>query len=143
MPLVTITTSERYDPSSGSVDLSNPELPREYTVLFGRALPGAMIEHAVHLGLDPDTPETGVQVVFKSFGRFDVNTPDLWVVVQQTEEPPDESVRKLITAKHWWLITALIDRTYKVKWPNFNFAFDLFWGPGHGTLNIDGETIQW
>ena len=79
MPLVQLTTSPQYYPTSRMT--AAQKLIND----FANELPGLLIANATPLHLDDDTPAEAVQVTRQKFTAWDVNTPDLWILIQFTE----------------------------------------------------------
>ena len=135
MPLIQITSQHRYYPAAqrGSGTIS-----QMLTADLARALPELFVSKSDKLHMEPGTLEAGVQVTHQKFHGQDVNTPDIWVLVQFSESgltkkqqlKAKSQVKKLLTT---WLGDNMPE----------NFAVDCFWGPSHGFLNIGGKIIEW
>lgn len=131
MPLVTITTARAYTLEDGT--------PYAIARKLGKALPWMFYTHQRALHLDPDTPLEATQVTFDQFGRHDVNTPDLWVLIQFTEVLENHlmmEVRDTIKS----LILDLLDG--QGGGPP-DISVDIFWTPGHGFMLMGNTVHQW
>ncbi len=128
MPLVDIITKRDAD------------VPESTLRRVMEAIPEVFVRHALELGLAPNTPPEGVQVMRGWFSPGDVNVPDIWVKIQFSEPYPGEEpfLRIRDTARN------LIVRSFQKRWYEpVSIAIDLFPGPTHGWLMIDGVEIEW
>jgi hypothetical protein len=108
---------------------------------FGPKIPGVFARNWAEFGIPVSIPETGVQVRHDDFDVNDVNTPELWIKVQLSEEPPDDPTRKAIRNAIYEALVALI-RELGTELPA-NFVLDVLWGPTSGCGTVNGETIEW
>lgn len=107
---------------------------------FARSLPALMVEHAVALGLDPNTPNEGVQVMNHNYDTYDVNPATVWVKFQFSEEMPAEEERIRIRDHLYDLIVKwFYDREYRIH----GLVIDLLWGPTNGKGMVGVTTIDW
>lgn len=141
MPLIQITTIPRLHPWSTSRGNSGNTAAQQMTIDLGKALPGLLVGKAKKLRLEKGTPEVAVQVTHRKFHGQDVNTPDMWLVVQFSEDGLDEVQRtKVVSNLKKILIGWFKDNGHAVP---ENIACDCFWGPTHGFLSIQGVQSDW
>lgn len=139
MPLVQITTQHRLHPPSGQTAQNTSA--QQMTRALGEALPGLLVGKAKKLRLEPDTTEVAVQVTHRKFHGRDVNNPDMWITVVFTEPAPNEVKRtKVVATLKKILLGWFKDNGFAVP---ENFACDVFWGPSHGFLSINGVQSDW
>lgn len=137
MPLITITTSLAYFPSSRPAD--DTEL-QSLTAKLGEALPALIVDHAVRLHLDTDTPQVGVQVDYQAFHPRAVNVPDIGICLTFTETAPAETTQAKVREA---FEDILMQYLHSQPGPTPDIAVDIFWGPGRGFLQIAGERNEW
>lgn len=141
MPLVQITTKNRYHPVASSYGSDSQRM----ITAFADALPALFVNNTSKLCMAPDTPEAGVQVTHKLFHQHDVNAPDLWILIEFSEGDLTEVQKTKIVGYVKMLILGWF-RDYSFyhdcKIPD-SYACDVRWSPSHGFLNIDGEQYDW
>ncbi len=136
MPLIQITAQPDYYPSD---DLSVVNSPHQEMVAgFGNSLPALLVAKIDDLHMDADTPEAGVQVTFHKFHSRDVNAPDLWILIEFSEDGLDEVQQTEATAK----VKQMLLDWWGDDLPA-NYACDIHWSPSHGFLRIGGIVADW
>lgn len=138
MPLIQITTKPDYYPADyRRDDTANQSMTGE----FAEALPALFVSHIVDFHMDADTPVAGVQVTHQKFHRRDVNAPDMWILIEFSEDGLDEAQQTEATGK---VKKALLDwfegNDYTL--PD-DYACDVRWSPSHGFLRIGGTVAEW
>ncbi len=133
-----MTTSPSLHPSS--TDEPNT---REQEVIWGIAsdLPWLFIRWSRDLGLNEGTPESAVQVTHRKFHPADINTPDIWFLVQFTEDGGDETRRLRARDTLKMIVNEVLGNQSVILHPTF--ALDCFWGPSHGFMNMKGAELEW
>ena len=145
MPLVDITLKPGY--RMKMLGMKDPHTTAHETIThdmvkgrFARALPTLLVEHAQRLGLDPTTPPEGVQVMCHDYALYDVNTANVWIKFQFSEERHPLEERRYITDR---LYNLLIEWFREQELEPENFMIDLFWGPTNGMGTVNGREIVW
>ena len=131
MPLVRMTHAPYVGPGCGS-EGRNKKL--------AHALPELFVQNSRKLGLDEDTPATAVQVTHHEFTVDDVNTPELWLEICFTEEPPSKTRQMAVRNYLERILSDWFDQN-QLSQPDI--AVDIFWGPGRGFYRIQGEYQEW
>lgn len=138
MPLIDLTTSPGYHPAE------KPELDtldQQMIAMFGEALPRLFVRNTGLLLMDADTPPEGVQVSHKLAGPRDVNAPDLWVLIEFSEDGLTEVQQTEVTYQVKKLLLGWFsDNGFAVP---RDYACDVRWTPSHGFLCIGGVKADW
>ena len=136
MPLVTLTCSKSYYPvDDESVE---PVNHAKLVVDLAQALPWLLSSNQDRLGIG-QIPDEAVQVDIHKFHFAAVNTPDLWILMEFTENPDDKETRihirdvLLDIIGKWMFDTA----GFSLDW-----ALDVFFGPSVGAIvDFEGKTV--
>lgn len=139
MPLIDVTLSPRFrfKKIGGNTIVSTDQLVRRK---LGPELPALFANNSDAFGMG-DTPESGVQVQFHRYGDDDINTADLWVKVQLSEEPPAHDERVRIRNAMFGAIVDMI-HAHDLIMPD-SFVLDVLWGPTSGCGSIKETFIEW
>ncbi|HEY5695277.1 MAG TPA: hypothetical protein VIQ80_00405 [Candidatus Saccharimonadales bacterium] len=139
MPLIDVMTKRGFRlqvSGSGPMTATGPFLRRT----LGPQLPKLFASNSAAFGMG-DTPESGVQVTFREFSPDDINTPDLWVKVQLSEEPPEAAEQARIRGAIFDALVGLM-HGHNLRAPD-NFVLDVLWGPTSGCGSVNGVFIEW
>jgi hypothetical protein len=140
MPLIDVTQSRnfRFKRSDGDAVIAADVLVRR---TLGPELPALFARNSAAFGMGDHTPEDGVQVQFHRYGPDDLNTADLWIKVQLSEEPPSADERIRIRNA---MFSALVDmiHAHGLIMPD-SFVLDVLWGPTSGCGSVNGTFIEW
>lgn len=128
MPLVQIKVNTVLFPS-GDASLLNHQ--QRAVVELAKELPVVIAANADAFCLPPNAPSEVTQVELAQFGDYDVNVPDVWVFMLQTEELP---VERRIAQRDLMKYHLGAWRTRLGL--NISVALDIFFGPGHGWLAL-------
>lgn len=146
MPLIDVTRRPSYAFPESVGYIGAAEWARQATAdfiqqVFAPALPKLFAENSADFGMDPDTPEDGVQVQLHEYGEHDVNVADIWIKVQFSESYPAWGEAPRIRDA---VNDALVElfHTHGLNAPD-NYILDVFWGPSHGCGSVNGKYIEW
>ena len=140
MPLITLTTKADWHPFDGrrGNDFARPAM----IAMFAEALPALFVANILDLHMDANTPEAGVQVTHRNFHHRDVNTPDMWILIEFSEGNLSDTVQRYVASK----VKDLLLNWFLKKAPEIltiDYAVDVRWSPSHGFLKIGDTTIDW
>ena len=146
MPLIDVTRRPSYAFPESVGYIGAAEWARQATAdfiqqVFAPALPKLFAENSADFGMDPDTPEDGVQVQLHEYGEHDVNVADIWIKVQFSEVYPScyraQEIRDSVNR-------AIVElfHSHDLMAPD-NYILDVFWGPSHGCGSVNGKYIEW
>lgn len=139
MPLIDVMTNPKFVCSRADGLQGAVATTRFIREQFGLELPAVFAQNSSAFGMGP-TLEAGVQVRFHEYGPEDINTADLWVLVQLSEEPPCAFVRRSIRNA---IYTVLLDTLRRLDIQVPSFVLDVFWGPSSGRGIVSGVPIEW
>ena len=146
MPLIDVTHRPDYAFPQSGVYRANMELGHQATrdfirKVFAPSLPKLFVKNCTDYGMDPDTPEDGVQVQLHEYGEHDVNVADIWIKVQLSESYPAWGEAPRIRDA---VNDALVElfHAHGLNVPD-NYILDVFWGPSHGCGSMNGKYIEW
>lgn len=138
MPLIQVTSKPPYHPA----EKPGLDTVDQLTIaMFGEALPRLFVDNTDILLMGTDTPLEGVQVSHKLAGPRDVNAPDVWVLIEFSEDGLDEAQKTEVTAE----IKRLLLNWFRDNGFNrpTDYACDVRWSPSHGFLRIGGVLVDW
>jgi hypothetical protein len=138
LPLIQLTTSRSLHPNSDDEPNTRPQ---EVIRIIAEDLPWLFIRWGDELGLTEGTPEAAVQVTHRMFHPDDVNTPDIWFLVQFTEDGIDEERRLRARDTLKMIVNEVLGNQSVITHPTF--ALDCFWGPSHGFMSMQGVKLEW
>lgn len=138
MPLITV----KMRPNLVLPEIQDAYWTRNFVFyLFGPLLPELFALNCKEFGMDPGTPEDGVQVEFEFYGQDTINPADVWIKVQFSEKRPWPWKRIRIRDRVYNAIVGLFHEM-KVQ-PPANLMLDIFWGPTNGRGTVNGVPIEW
>lgn len=108
---------------------------------FGARLPFLFALNWAKFGMDESIPEAGVQVQFHEYGKDDINTADLWIVVRLSEAPPASKDERVAIRSA--IFTTLTDALRELDIEIPSVVLDVFWGPTSGQGIVHGTAIEW
>lgn len=146
MPLIDVTHRPDYAFPQSGVYHANMELGQHATrdfiqKVFAPSLPKLFVKNCTDYGMDPDTPEDGVQVQLHEYGEHDVNVADIWIKIQFSEPYPGVTLAQATLDAVNYDIGQLF-RIHGLDTPD-NYILDVFWGPSHGCGSVNGTYIEW
>lgn len=141
MPLIDITTDPRYRTMRKVVGNDIIDTDAYLVTEFGPELPTLFASNSIAFGMGEETPESGVQVQFHTYGPNDINTAEVWVKVQLSEEPPSTDERRMIRGRIFDTLVDLI-HSHGLRMPD-SFVLDVFWGPISGCGFVNETNIEW
>lgn len=138
MPLITITTTQSYQPANQASD-DSPE--QAITASLGEELPAMIVSKIVELHLDPEeTVEEGVQVDYALYHPRVVNGVDIWIKIEFAEYGFDDATQRSIRTVLKDMILLWFSSN-SIKPPNL--ALDVFWGPDRSFLIMGSTEVEW
>jgi hypothetical protein len=135
MPLIDITCKPNFYP------LEEGGSALQYrTVRLGDSLPSLCLLSKDLLGLEPGTPQEGVQVDYHQFHARAVNAPDIWIKFPFSEPYLGGLRSSEIVAA----LKEIIFDWFEADGTNLpGIAVDCFWGPTHGFLKFGDTSADW
>ncbi len=141
MPIINLYTRPGFELFNLATEAPIPTIASHNLIVdtFGESIPQLIVDNADRLGLDKG-PAEAVMVLDDQFGPRARNAPDVWVAIQLTEchtrKTPCEQVRDTFIDL---FNKRFLDMSVRVE----SLAYDIFWGPGHGYLRLNGVENRW
>ena len=82
-----------------------------------------------------------MQVCMHEYGAYDINTSNIWIKIQLSEEVSNPLERIKIRDRMFDILCQwFIDTGYYVP---YDFALDIIWGPTSGCIHTADQNYSW
>ncbi len=141
MPLVDITLNPHFSLRTvdGKIAGINPTKDIIKQV-FARAVPYLLVENAERLRIGRSLTPEAVQVRNHDFGPYDINTPDVWVLIHLAGGELTEPERMHVRDRLYDILKGWFSHT---GWPLDSFVLDIFWCQTNGRGTVNGVELEW
>lgn len=144
MPLVDVTLNPHFSLRTidGRISGVNPtqDIIRR---LFARSVPYLIVEHAEQLlgVIERDLVPEAIQVRNHDFGPYDINTPDVWIMINLADGGQlSEQERMHVRDRLYEILSGWFTHT---GWHIENLVLDIFWCSTNGRGRVNGVELQW